>query len=215
MTRRQGFDSRQRGSDPQREGFDPARRLVDLANLFRDDPEATVDRVKRVLAEHGETPEELVGLTADDVTRLRRAGGEFIDILSTETADIAATALNGVLRRSGAQPRLSNHDGHFWHLHVDREGSDWGDWLAASGALALAQLLSQRGRIAWGSCAATECGRFFLDTGPGSARRYCSSACATRARVREHRAKKNDRQLPIHSGVIALRGPDGVDRCAI
>lgn len=194
MNRRQAFGPRQQGFGPRQQGFDPARRLVDLANLFRDDPDAPVDRVSRVLAEHGETPEELADLTTDDVDRMRRAGEEFTDILSTETADIAATSLNGVLNRSGAQPRLSNHDGHFWHLHVDREGSDWGDWLAASGALALAQLLSERGRIAWGACAATECGRFFLDTGPGSARRYCSSSCATRARVREHRAKKNDRR---------------------
>ncbi|MEJ8645586.1 CGNR zinc finger domain-containing protein [Streptomyces sp. MS1.HAVA.3] len=65
-----------------------------------------------------------------------------------------------------------------------------GDWFLASGALALAHLVTEYGRIAWGACAAEGCGRFFLATGPGSVRRYCSTSCATRARVAAHRRRR-------------------------
>jgi len=174
-------------------GFDPALRLIDLANLFRLTPQADIAAVIDLLTRHGESSTDLAGLTDTDVAELRDATLRFAPILTASDPDDAAPALNRVLSQSGAMPRLSNHGGHFWHLHVDHEDSGWGDWLASSGALALAQLLSERGRIAWGACAAPGCGRFFLDTGPGSARRYCSTTCATRARVAEHRAKKAGR----------------------
>ncbi|MFE2141635.1 CGNR zinc finger domain-containing protein, partial [Streptomyces sp. NPDC059456] len=103
----------------------------------------------------------------------------------------AAEALNALFAQYAAPPRLTRHDGHPWHLHVDRgESSGWGGWFLAAGALELSRLLTEYGRITWGACAAGGCGRFFLGTGPGSARRYCSPACATRARVAAHRRRK-------------------------
>ncbi|MGH8879483.1 MAG: CGNR zinc finger domain-containing protein [Stackebrandtia sp.] len=171
------------------DGFRPAQRLVDLANLVRHRPDASREQLTAVLAAHGEADDELAELTAADAARLRAMAGTLGDVLALTDVDIAAQAINTLLDRHTARPRLSNHDGTIWHLHVERD-SGWDSWLAASGALALAQLLSERGRPAWGECATKGCRNLFLDDGPGSPRRYCSTQCANRARVAEHRARK-------------------------
>ncbi|MEU5835738.1 CGNR zinc finger domain-containing protein [Streptomyces diacarni] len=179
-------------------GFRPGERLVDLANAVRDEPEASRDEpeasrdvLAAVLARHGETERDLARLTAREATALRGAVAELTDLVLTETdTDRAATALNSLLERCGARPRLSRHDGHTWHLHVDRDDeANWAEWLTASGALALARMLSEQGGIAWGECAASGCRRLFLGGGPGAPRRYCSRTCATRTRVAAHRRR--------------------------
>ncbi|NJQ06368.1 CGNR zinc finger domain-containing protein [Streptomyces lonarensis] len=100
--------------------------------------------------------------------------------------DLGPAAFRGVVgaqAEHAAVPRLSRHDGHGWHLHVHHEQAGWAGWFLASGALALAGLLSEHGRAPWGECGAPGCRRLFLGTGPGAAQRYCSQACATRVRV--------------------------------
>ena len=171
-------------------GFDPARRLVDLVNLFTSHESAPTEAVTAVLSAHGESIDELSTVTEDDVAALRRACNRLTAVLAAPDADQAAETINALLSEFATRPHLSNHDGHVWHLHTEDRDAGWGDWLAGSGALALAQLMSRRGRIAWGVCSSDGCRRYYLDTGPGSARRYCSPTCATRARVAQHRARK-------------------------
>ncbi|MGY1438638.1 CGNR zinc finger domain-containing protein [Streptomyces reniochalinae] len=173
-------------------GFRPGERLIDLANAVRDEPEAPRDVLAAVLARHGETERDLASLTTREATALRRAVSQLTDRVLTETdTDRAATALNSLLARCGARPRLSRHDGHAWHLHVDRDDeASWAEWFTASAALALARMVSEQGGIAWGECAASGCRRLFLGGGPGAPRRYCSRTCATRTRVAAHRRRR-------------------------
>ncbi|MFJ3960628.1 CGNR zinc finger domain-containing protein [Streptomyces sp. NPDC090036] len=178
-----------------RGGFRAARRLIDLAEAVRTDPELPRAALAELLAAHGERPEELTeeAFPEAGAVELRAAARRMAALLGESDEDRAAESLNALFEECGARPRLTRHDGHPWHLHVDRGGeAGWGDWFLASGALALAQLLTEYGRIAWGACAALGCGRFFLATGPGSARRYCTGGCATRARVAAHRRRKRD-----------------------
>ncbi|MEV0645808.1 CGNR zinc finger domain-containing protein [Phytomonospora sp. NPDC050363] len=176
-------------------GFQPARRLVDLANLVHSRPAATRCDFVAVLAEHGERSADLVdsALTDGDLDELRAAVVRLTGLLAESDVDEAARVVNEVLAGSGARPRLSRHDGHPWHLHVDGEDAGWGDWLLASSALSLAQLLSERGRPAWGRCPMDGCAApYFIDDGPGSPRRYCSTTCASRARVAAYRQRKRE-----------------------
>ncbi|MEU2604381.1 CGNR zinc finger domain-containing protein [Streptomyces albus] len=172
-------------------GFRPGERLIDLANAVREDPELPREALAAVLARHGESPRDLASLNQAEADALRAAVVELTDLVLTEDdTDRAAIALNDLLARCGARPRLSRHDGHAWHLHVDRgDDASWADWFTATGALALARLLSERGGIDWGECAAPGCRRLFLGGGPGLPRRYCSRTCATRTRVAAHRAR--------------------------
>ncbi|MFG2289825.1 CGNR zinc finger domain-containing protein [Streptomyces sp. NPDC048595] len=166
---------------------------MDLANAVRADPDLSREALAELLSRHGESPDELTerefsGRDADD---LRAAAARMAAILTESDTDRAAHAINALLAECGARPHLSRHGGHPWHLHIDRgEEAGWAEWFLASSALALAQVLTEYGRAPWGECAAARCGTLYLGTGPGSARRYCSTACASRERVAAHRRRK-------------------------
>ncbi|MFG3260003.1 CGNR zinc finger domain-containing protein [Streptomyces sp. NPDC048172] len=179
--------------DGHTKGFRPGPRLIDLANALDEDPALPRDALAALLVAHGEAPGDV---TEDefgerDAEALRAAVARLrARVLAEPDTDRAARALNALLAECGARPRLSRHDGHAWHLHVDRaDDVSWADWFTAASAHALAQLLSERGRSAWGVCAAEGCARVFLDDGPGTRRRHCSPACASRARVAAHRRR--------------------------
>lgn len=176
--------------------FAPAQRAIDLANAVRRDPGLPRGELAVVLRQHGESPQDLTGpaFTAEDARVLRAAVAALIPVLTETDTDRAAGALNELLERYTTRPRLSRHDGHAWHLHTDR-GDDcgWDEWFLSSSSLALARLLADRGRVAWGECAAADCATLFLDDGPGSPRRYCSPACSSRARVAAHRRRRAGR----------------------
>ncbi|MFK0253796.1 CGNR zinc finger domain-containing protein [Streptomyces sp. NPDC090445] len=175
------------------QGFSAAGRLLDLAEAVRADPDLPRTGLTALLARHGENPADLTpdAFTEAAAADLRTAARRMADLLAEPDEDRAAEALNALFAQYATRPRLTRHDGHPWHLHVDRgDEAGWGEWFLASGALALAQLLTEHGRIAWGACAAAGCGRLFLGGGPGSTRRYCSGTCATRERVAAHRRRK-------------------------
>lgn len=174
-------------------GFHPAQRAVDLAEAVRRDPAVSRDELAAILRAHGETAADVDAEAFGDAeaAELVAAVERLTDVLRAGDVDAAAERLNELLAESAARPRLTRHGGHPWHLHVDRaDDAAWGEWFLTSSALALAQLLSERGRLAWGECAAAGCGALFLDTGPGSPRRFCSTTCATRTRVAAHRDRR-------------------------
>ncbi|MFD3695452.1 CGNR zinc finger domain-containing protein [Streptomyces sp. NPDC058646] len=174
-------------------GFSASQRLIDLAEAVRADPELPRAGLAALLARHGERPADLTeeAFGEPDAAELRAAARRMARVLAEPDEGRAAEAVNALFAEYATRPRLTRHGGHPWHLHVDRgTGAGWGEWFLASGALALAQLLTEYGRVAWGACAAEGCGRLYLATGPGSARRYCSPTCATRARVAAHRRRK-------------------------
>lgn len=175
-------------------GFHPAQRAVDLAEAVRRDPAVTRDELAAILRAHGETDEDVDAdaFGSEDAAELRTAVRRLTEVLQASDVDDAAERLNALLAESAARPRLTRHGGHPWHLHVDRaDDVGWGEWFLTSSALALAQLLGERGRLAWGECAAPGCGALFLDAGPGSPRRFCSPTCATRTRVAAHRDRRS------------------------
>ncbi|MFD7631569.1 CGNR zinc finger domain-containing protein, partial [Streptomyces sp. NPDC059851] len=199
------------------QGFSAARRLVDLAEAVRADPGLPRAGLTALLARHGEDTDDLTAgaFTEADAADLRAAARRMAGVLAEPDEDRAAEALNDLFAQYATRPRLTRHGGHPWHLHVDRgDEAGWGEWFLASGALALAQLLTEHGRIAWGACAASGCGRLFLGGGPGSARRYCSGTCATRERVAAHRRRKRAEAAaevvgPAEAGADAGRAEAG------
>jgi len=160
--------------------------LVDL--VHRDGTDA--DAMGAVLEAHGER----------DVSLTRRDAGELADvcrrlraILVTTSRDDAAAGLNALLAEFAGPPRLVRHEGWDWHVHVDGDDdAPWAAWLAASAALDLATRLAASDDVPWGECGAG-CGRVFVHDGRGGERRYCSSTCATRERVRRHRGLRRTR----------------------
>jgi hypothetical protein len=139
------------------------------------------------LRAHGEP--EPVELSDADLDGLRQAAIPLSEVFAAGDAATAAGRINALLAGRARPPRLTTHGGTSgWHLHVD--GSDdapWSEWFLTSSCLALAVLLAERQAPPGGFCASPSCGRPFVNTGRGAARRYCSPACGTRERVARHR----------------------------
>lgn len=163
-----------------------ALRAVALLNV-------SPDRFAEVLVDHGET--DLAGFN-DELYDVVAVVNELRALFAVADRDDAAARLNLLLARHGTVPQLVRHEGWDWHLHADRIEDTWANWLAASAALALATRLVSRPGVPWGTCTATECRRVFLDDGHGGGRRFCSSTCATRERVRRHRTSRETRRSP-------------------
>lgn len=142
-----------------------------------------------VLARWDDPVDDTFADQIDDVVAVIREIGRFVDI--TDAAE-AATTINDWLAAAGSAPRLVHEPGWGWHLHADPVEADWATWLSASSALAFAVALADHARPVWGRCAAPGCARPFLDRGRRAPQQFCSPTCATRERVRRHRATAPD-----------------------
>jgi len=143
-----------------------------------------------VLRAYGEP--EPIEISDDDLDGLRQAAISLGEVFAAGDAATAAGRINALLTGRARPPRLTTHGGTSgWHLHVD--GSDdapWPEWFLTSSCLALAVLLAERQAPPGGFCASPACGRPFVNTGRGAARRFCSPACGTRERVARHRTNQ-------------------------
>ena len=106
------------------------------------------------------------------------------------SVDEAAARVNALLADAEVTPHLTAHSGQPWHLHYSRPGADVVDRVRATTAFALATLVSEYGLDRHGVCAADGCARVYADTSRNASRRYCSGACANRAAVAAHRARR-------------------------
>jgi predicted RNA-binding Zn ribbon-like protein len=96
--------------------------------------------------------------------------------------------VNGLLADSACQPYVSRHDGQPAHLHYASEQAGQARRIQAYTAGGLAHLLCEdAGRM--GVCAREDCAVVFVDTSRNGRRRYCSTRCATRVHVADHRAR--------------------------
>ncbi|MEV0586441.1 CGNR zinc finger domain-containing protein [Nonomuraea sp. NPDC050310] len=160
-----------------------AARAADLSWALLREPE----RVPEILRRYGEADPVSVA----DLAALRQVAERIVEVFAAPGVPEAARLLNGLFAEHARPPRLTDHDGSAaWHLHVDTPSAGWAQWFASASAMALAVLLADLQRLPGGLCSARSCGRPYLDLGGGSARRYCSSRCATRERVAAHRAAR-------------------------
>ena len=150
--------------------------------------------LRTLLLDHDEP--EPVDVDDGDLADALAARTALADVFAAEgDEERIAAALNELLSRT-ARPRLAAHGGTPLHLHVDAPDSTWGGWLAATGAMALALLVADHGVGILGRCAAPDCPHAVLRLGPGPARRFCDSTCASRTRVAAYRARRRPEGLP-------------------
>jgi predicted RNA-binding Zn ribbon-like protein len=169
------------------------RLAVDLVNLRSRLGTAPlgVAVLRRFLTDHGEQPP--IPLDQADATAIAAVEAELRAVFDAPGVDAAANLVNRLLERAGNRPRLSDHDGTPWHLHVTDEDAGWADWLAATTGLGLARLLAEDGTARLGRCAAPACRRVFAGGPRNHRRRYCSPACGNAARVAAFRDRRRGR----------------------
>ncbi|HEV2778191.1 MAG TPA: CGNR zinc finger domain-containing protein [Actinophytocola sp.] len=109
--------------------------------------------------------------------------------------DRVLAAVNALLAAHPLRPRLSaGHDdaAPHWHVHVADPDAPPATEVAAAASWGIAQGIVRYGLDRWGRCAATGCGRYFLDTSTNRAKRFCSARCANRVHVAAFRSRKRD-----------------------
>jgi predicted RNA-binding Zn ribbon-like protein len=163
-----------------------AHRAAALTGAIRDGVETA--EIAAILTEFGE---ELSTVEAESLSSLEPVADELYAIFAAESLESCVAEINAMLARWAHPPRLSDHHaGTAWHLHLDADDDGpLDEWLAASAAYALASMVGETGRRPGGICQAHDCDRPFVNTGSGAEQRYCSTRCASRARVAAHRQR--------------------------
>lgn len=163
--------------------------------------------VKDVLDYLGERPWLAARAKAGDlgaINRLQSELGAIVDASAARDDARVVQLLNEALQRYPITPRISDHDNQRWHLHVGDNQTSVPAVIAAEALFGLAVLVSTAGPDRLGRCAATGCGRAFVDTSANHSRRYCSTRCATRTNVAAHRRRASQPAGTTH------RSPDAI-----
>ncbi|MEC3976819.1 CGNR zinc finger domain-containing protein [Amycolatopsis sp. H20-H5] len=160
-------------------GGSAAQVAAELANLTSDDPVA----MAAMMHGHGMT---LHRLDQHEAAAIAAWGLRLREVFAAPAADGQADLLNRLLSDSACRPYISRHDGRVAHLHYASEHADPVSRVRAYTAGGLAHLVcDEPGRL--GACGREGCGIVYVDVSRNGKRRYCSTRCATRVHVAEHR----------------------------
>ncbi|WP_032403297.1 CGNR zinc finger domain-containing protein [Rhodococcoides fascians] len=115
--------------------------------------------------------------------------GQWARVVDADTDNERAQALNVLLARAAAYPRLTDHAGDGWHMHYRDPDIALGGVIRALVSVGTALHLTGRGMSRLARCAAADCSLAFADTSRTGTQRYCGTVCSNRDAVRRHRAR--------------------------
>jgi predicted RNA-binding Zn ribbon-like protein len=99
--------------------------------------------------------------------------------------------VNGFLRQGGALPQLVRHDDWDYHVHATPDRAPLADRMAVEFAMAMVDVVRQKGLDRLRTCAAEGCGAVLVDLSKNRSRRFCDSTCANRVNVAAFRARRS------------------------
>lgn len=151
-----------------------------------DAPPVTVEAVRELLVPFSFLTRDL---RASEVPQLVEWTGALRGVFAAEDLETAVGLTNDLLEQVAVRPRLVDH-GFGLHVHYAPSGVPFVERVRINTAIGMAALLAEHGIERSGVCAAERCERVYADTSRNGRRRYCSEACANRANVAAHRARK-------------------------
>ena len=158
-------------------GAQAAAALVNLAV-----PELVLD----TLREHGMA---VVAVSPDEAATIMAWRHRLREVFAESDVDVRVDLLNRLLADSASAPYISRHDGRPPHLHYHVAGGSIVDRVRAYTAGGLAHLVCEDSDRA-GVCDRVGCEVVFVDTSRNGRRRFCSTRCATRVYVADHRQRR-------------------------
>jgi len=127
-------------------------------------------------------------LSAADAAEIAAWARRLRPVFTESDVDTKVDLVNRLLVESASRPYISRHDGKPPHLHYAGERDGIRRRVQAFTAGGLAHLVCEDpSRI--GVCAREGCAVVYVDTSRNGRRRFCSTRCATRVHVSEHRAR--------------------------
>lgn len=143
-----------------------------------------------------------------DLPAVHRLRASFHQVFLATDDVRAVRHINAILRSGRMEPRLTNHDGHAWHIHYFEPGAPLVEHLAAEGGMALALVLAAGERERLRSCEAPGCRRVLVDLSRNRSRRYCDSrTCGNRLHVAAYRARRREAARVRDTSAPDLPGP--------
>ncbi|GAA3846185.1 CGNR zinc finger domain-containing protein [Streptomyces phyllanthi] len=170
--------------------------VVDLVNTAPDsdttaDGLADVSALDEFVRNHKIS--DVAVLSELDLAAVRKARGRFAEVFAAPDARSAAAIINELVAAAGTTPRLTDHDGHDWHVHYFAPGASVADHLAADCGMALAFFVVAGEQERLRRCEAPDCRRAFVDLSRNRSRRYCDSrTCGNRLHVAAYRARRKE-----------------------
>lgn len=167
-------------------------RVVDLVNSAYDGGDDALSDVARladfVAREDVSGVGELSDADVVEVGLLRETVRQVFDAASDAAA---AMLVNELVAAAQVTPRLSDHDGHAWHLHYSAPEARLAERLSVDGGMALAQVISAGERERLRVCAAPDCPQVLVDLSRNRSKRYCDArTCGNRLHVAAYRERR-------------------------
>jgi hypothetical protein len=154
------------------------------AALVNTDPDSTADTLLDLLREHGYKP---LGALDDTQARDLTAWAARLSPVFDHTPD-QVSLVNDLLAEAAAKPYISTHDDRPPHLHFAPEHAPTPHRVRAFTAAGLAHAVCEDpGRL--GRCARPGCRTVYVDTSRNGRRRFCTTRCANRVHVADHRTR--------------------------
>ncbi|KAA2265723.1 CGNR zinc finger domain-containing protein [Solihabitans fulvus] len=160
-----------------------AELAAELVNAGRD---LSPSRLLDLLREFDYKP--LGAVSAEQAATLTGWARRLDEVFGEPDIDRQTDLVNALLADAAAQPYISRHDGRPPHLHFANEHDPVDRRLRAYTAAGLAHAVCQDGgRL--GRCDRHDCAIVYVDTSRNGRRRFCSTRCANRVHVADHRSR--------------------------
>ncbi|WP_035795877.1 CGNR zinc finger domain-containing protein [Kitasatospora mediocidica] len=144
---------------------------------------------------------EVDAVTVADLAAVHALRARLRAVFGAGSTEEAAELVNVLVADVNATPRLTDHDGHGWHMHYFAPHAALADHLAAELGMALGLILMAGERERLRRCEAPDCARVFVDLSRNRSRRYCDSrTCGNRMHVAAYRARQRsaaDDAIPL------------------
>ncbi|GAA5145727.1 CGNR zinc finger domain-containing protein [Pseudonocardia eucalypti] len=165
-------------------GGSAARLASELVNAG---PEARAPAFEEILDRLDYQPRRAV--RPDDAASLVEWAGRLREVFREATVPGRVALVNTLLGGVAAAPYISQHDGRAPHFHYAEVDAPLVERVKAYTAAGLAHAICEDpNRI--GGCARPGCPVVYVDTSRNGRRRYCSTRCANRTHVADHRARR-------------------------
>ncbi|TCO60936.1 CGNR zinc finger domain-containing protein [Actinocrispum wychmicini] len=164
----------------------PAAELAaTIVNSRHVHPEDAKDLVTAMFESHNRA---WTTVTAAEAVEILAWGERLSPAFGERDLDRLVDVVNGLLRDTASRPFISRHDGRAPHIHYAPEDADQVTRTRAFTAAGIAHVLAMDpARL--GRCANDGCDTAYVDTSRNGRRRFCSTRCATRVHVADHRSR--------------------------
>jgi predicted RNA-binding Zn ribbon-like protein len=179
------------------------RAVVDLANTApgasRSELLTDADSLRRFVTTH-----DISGARDSDyadIAAIHRVRERFRTVFHVGDAAAASALVNTLLAEAPLCPRLTDHDGHAWHMHYSAPSATLAEHIAVDGGMALAHVVAAGEMERLRVCEAPDCQSVLVDMSRNRSKRYCDArTCGNRLNVAAYRARKRHGVLAPGSG---------------